>query len=155
PGVRICEHLPLQASIMNRLAVLRSVDCRASNDHYPAPMQAGNPFAQRRDVGEKVATHPSMGSVAARFRGSNDPALPAFVGFADPGLFLADVPGAGPRGGAYEAAGGDRMPGRLTLPAGVSVGRAEDRAGLCQQFDRVRRDLDTGDTMARMDDHRR
>src|SRR5690348_3747910 len=40
PGVRICEHLPLQARIMDRLALVRSVDCRASTDHFPAPMQA-------------------------------------------------------------------------------------------------------------------
>jgi uncharacterized protein (DUF1501 family) len=155
PGVRVCEHLPLQASILDRLAVVRSVDCRASTDHYPAPMQAGNPLAQRRAVGEKTATHPSMGSVAARFRGPNDPALPAFVGFADPGLFFADVLGSGPLGGSHDAVEGDRMAGRLTLPPGVDVARAEDRAGLCRQFDRLRRDLDAGDTMARMDDHRR
>src|SRR5262245_26970495 len=46
PGIRICEHLPRQASIMDRLALVRSVDCRSSNDHFPAPMQAGNPLAQ-------------------------------------------------------------------------------------------------------------
>ena len=46
PGVRVCEHLPLQASIMDRLALVRSVDCQSSNDHFPAPMQAGNPLAQ-------------------------------------------------------------------------------------------------------------
>src|SRR5438270_9040924 len=51
PGVRISEHFPLQASIMDRLALVRSVDCQASTDHYPAPMQAGNPLAQRRAVG--------------------------------------------------------------------------------------------------------
>jgi uncharacterized protein (DUF1501 family) len=155
PGIRFCEHLPLQASIMDRLAVVRSVDCRASNDHYPAPMQAGNPAAQRRGIGEKIATHPSMGSVAARFRGPNDPAVPAYVGFADLNLLFADVLGAGPLGGAYEAADGDMMAGRLKLPAGVSVSRAEDRAGLCRQFDRLRRELDIGDSMARMDDHRK
>jgi uncharacterized protein (DUF1501 family) len=155
PGVRVCEHLPLQASLMDRLALVRSVDCRTSTDHYPAPMQAGNPLAQRRAVGEKTATHPSMGSVAARFRGPNDPALPAFVGFADPGLFFADVLGAGPLGGAHDAVEGDKMAGRLTLPRGVDVARAEDRAELCRQFDRLRRDLDVGDAMARMDDHRK
>ncbi|HJZ55907.1 MAG TPA: DUF1501 domain-containing protein, partial [Gemmataceae bacterium] len=155
PGVRVCEYLPRQAALMDRLAVVRSVDCRASTDHYPAPLQAGNPHAQRRAVGERTATHPSMGSIAARFRGPNDPALPAFVGFADPGLFFADVLGPGPLGGAYEAAEGDRMAGRLSLPRGVTADQAEDRAGLCRQFDRLRRDLDTGDTMARMEDHRR
>jgi uncharacterized protein (DUF1501 family) len=155
PGVRVCEHLPLQASLMDRLALVRSVDCRSSTDHYPAPMQAGNPLAQRTMVGSKVATHPSMGSVAARFRGPNDPAMPAFVGLADPPLFFADILGAGPLGGAYEAVEGDQMAGRLTLPRGVSVERAEDRAELCRQFDRLRRDLDAGDTMARMDHYRR
>src|SRR4029077_7156806 len=69
PGVRVCEHLPLQASLMDRLALVRSVDCRDSTDHYPAPMQAGNPLAQRTMIGATTATHPSMGSVAARFRG--------------------------------------------------------------------------------------
>jgi uncharacterized protein (DUF1501 family) len=43
----------------------------------------------------------------------------------------------------------------LTLPAGVSVKRAEDRAGLSRQFDSLRRNLDVGDNMARMDHYRR
>jgi len=154
PGVRVCEHLPLQARIMDRLAVIRSVDCRSSTDHFPAPMQAGNPFAQRSKIDPHIGTHPSMGSVAARFRGPNDPALPAFAGMADQNLFFADVLGASPMGGAYEAADAANLAGRLTLPRGVSVTRAEDRAGLCKQFDRLRRDLDIGDTMARMDHHR-
>jgi hypothetical protein len=118
-------------------------------------MQAGNPFAQRSKIDPHIGTHPSMGSVAARFRGPNDPALPAFVGMADLNLFFADVLGAGPMGGVYEAADGAKLAGQLTLPRGVSVARAEDRAELTRQFDRLRRDLDVGDTMARMDHHRR
>ena len=47
PGARISEYFPLQATILDRLALVRSVDCRASTDHFPAPMQAGNPLAQR------------------------------------------------------------------------------------------------------------
>jgi uncharacterized protein (DUF1501 family) len=155
PGVRVCEHLPQQASLMDRLALVRSVDCRSSADHFPAPMQAGNPLAQRSTVDPHVGTAPSMGSVAARFRGPNHPAMPAYVGMADVNLLFADVLGAGPLGAAYEAADGAKLAGRLTLPAGVSVERAEDRAGLCQQFDRLRRDLDVGDTLARMDHYRR
>jgi hypothetical protein len=95
-----------------------------------------------------------MGAVAARFRGPNDPAIPAFVGMADLNLFFADVLGAGPLGGAYEAADAAQLAGRLTLPRGVNVSRAEDRAELCRQFDRLRRDLDVGDTMGRMDHYR-
>src|SRR5207248_4853712 len=101
PGVRVNEHLPLQAGILDRLALVRSVDCRASADHYPAPMQAGNPAAQRSKIDPHVGTHPSMGAVAARFRGPNDPAMPAYIGMAHVNLLFADVLGAGPLGGAY------------------------------------------------------
>jgi uncharacterized protein (DUF1501 family) len=154
PGVRISEHFPLQATILDRLALVRSVDCQASMDHFPAPMQAGNPFAQRSKIDPHIGTHPSMGSVAARFRGPNDPAMPAYVGMADENLFFADVLGAGPLGGAYEAADAAQVASRLTLPKGVNVARAEERAELSRQFDRLRRDLDTGDTMARIDHYR-
>src|SRR5712692_1212304 len=47
PGIRVSEYFPLQATIVERLALVRSVDCRASTDHYPAPMQAGNLLSQR------------------------------------------------------------------------------------------------------------
>jgi uncharacterized protein (DUF1501 family) len=155
PGVRISEHFPLQARIMDRLALVRSVDCRSSADHFPAPMQAGNPLAQRSTIDPHIGTHPSMGAVAAKFRGPNDPALPAFVGMGDLNLFFADVLGASPMGGAYEPADAAQLAGRLTMPKGVSVDQLQDRAGLCRQFDWLRRDLDAGDTMARMDHYSR
>ena len=155
PGVRVSEFFPLQARIMNRLTLVRSVDCRSSTDHYPAPMQAGNPLAQRSAISSSVGTHPSMGSVTARFRGPNDPSMPPFVGLADPPLWLADVLGSGPLGGVYEPVRGHEMANRLTLPPAVNVNRAQDRAELCRQFDNLRRNLDTGDAMDRMDHYRR
>src|SRR4029077_12912113 len=155
PGIRVSEHFPLQAKIMDRLALVRSVDCQASADHFPAPMQAGNPYAQRSKIDPHIGTHPSMGSVAARFRGANDPAMPAFVGMADLNLFFADVLGAGPMGGAYEAADAAQLAGRMTLPPGIEVARAKDRAELSRQFDGLRRGLVVGDTTARMDHYRR
>jgi hypothetical protein len=48
PGVRVCEHLPLQARLMHKLTLLRAVDCSASN-HTPITMQAGNALARRTD----------------------------------------------------------------------------------------------------------
>src|SRR5207249_650451 len=55
----------------------------------------------------------------------------------------------------YEPGRGEQMAGQLSLPQGVRVDQAQDRAELCRQFDRLRRDLDVGDTMARMDHYRR
>ncbi len=82
PGIQVCEHLPLQAKIMDKLSIIRSVDCSASN-HTPITMQAGNPLARRTDDGNDGGGYPSMGSVAARFRGPNVPGMPSFVGLAD------------------------------------------------------------------------
>jgi len=155
PGVRLGEHLPLLAGIMDRLALVRSVDCRTSVDHFPAPMQAGDPAAQRSKVNPYIGTHPAMGAVAARFRGPNDPGMPAYAGVADTNLFFADILGADPMGGAFNAVDAAQMAGRLTLPPAVSVGRAGDRATLSKQFDRLRRDLDLGGFMAQTDHYRR
>lgn len=154
PGIQVSEHLPLLADIMDRLALVRSVDCGASMDHFPAPMQAGNAAAQRNKVNPYIGTHPSMGAVAARFRGPNDPAMPAFAGAADLNLFFADILGADPMSGTFNAVDAAQLAGRLTLPKGISAARAEDRAGLCRGFDRLRRDLDLGGNMAQMNEYR-
>jgi hypothetical protein len=154
PGVRLCEHLPLQASILHRLSVIRSVDCRDSEGHHPAVMQSGNgaAFKDLRPTGGPLAGRfPSMGSVAARFRGANDPEMPAFVGMADPSLWHADVWGAGQLGTAYEPIRETDLLGRLEMPAGLSVARAQDRAAVRREFDRLRRELDASGNMERMD----
>jgi hypothetical protein len=148
PGIHVCEHLPLQARIMDKLTILRSVDCRASN-HTPITMQAGNALARRTNDGKDGAGYPSMGSIAAKFRGPNDPDLPAFVGLAD--NWKADVWGAGHMGSAYEPVKGAELAGRLALPAGLSLARLQDRDALRRQFDALQRDLDSKDTMERID----
>jgi hypothetical protein len=148
PGIRVCEHLPLQARIMDRLTILRAVDCSASN-HTPITMQAGNALARRTEDGRDGGGFPSMGSVAARFRGANVPGMPAFVGLAP--SWRADVWGAGHMGSAYEPVNGLELPGRLAMPSGVNVDRLQDREALRRRFDQLRRDLDAGANMERMD----
>ena len=161
PGVRIGEHLPLQASILDRLAIIRSVDCRDSFDHRAAVMQTGNSqaLADLKGTldGPLKGRWPSMGSIAARFRGANDPDLPPFVGLADPALTLwhSDIWGAGELGSAFEPIAETGLAGRLGLPPGVNVARAQDRDGLRRQFDRLRRDLDASGAMSRMDQYDR
>lgn len=152
PGIRVSDHLPLQASIMDRLSLIRSVDCRASN-HTPITMQAGNALARRTNDGTDGGGYPSMGSVAAKFRGSNDPALPAFVGLAD--SWKADVWGAGSLGAAYEPIQGTDLAGRVKLPEGVSIPQLRDRDELRRRLGSVQRDIDTSGTADRMDGHTR
>ncbi len=150
PGIRICDQLPMQASIMDRLNLIRSVDCRASN-HTPITLQAGNPLARRTDDGKDGGGYPSMGSIAARFRGANDPALPAFVGLAE--SWKADVWGAGRLGTAYEPIQGKDLAGKMNLPAGVTVPHLRNRDELRRRFDTFHREVDRSGTASAMDEH--
>ncbi len=148
PGVRFGEHLPKQASIMDKLTIVRSVDCKASN-HTPITMQAGNPLARRLDKFDDGDGYPSMGSVVAKFRGANNPDLPAFIGLAP--SWKADVWEAGHMGSAYAPVDGGELAGRVKLPQGLQLDRLSNRDELRRQFDQLRRDLDRNEMMARTD----
>ena len=152
PGVRFTEHMPLQASIADKLSIIRSVDCRASN-HTPITMQAGNPLARRTNDGNDGGGFPSMGSVAAKFRGPNDPAMPAFVGLAD--SWASDVWESGDMGNQFAPVKGHELAGKFDMPAGINVDRLQDRHGLRQSLDRFARDLDSDRTLDRVDRYTR
>jgi hypothetical protein len=139
PGVHFSEHLPLQASIADKLSVIRSVDCLKSN-HTPITMQAGNPLARRTNDGKDGGGYPSMGSVVSKFRGSNDPDMPAFVGLARD--WVSDVWGAGQMGTDFEPVKGLELTGKFNMPKGVKVPRLQDRDNLRRQFDRLRKDVE-------------
>ena len=148
PGISLCEHLPLQASIADKLSFLRAVDCKASN-HTPITMQAGNPLARRTDDNKDGGGYPSMGSVVAKFRGSNHPDLPPFVGLAP--AWNADVWESGQMGSAYKPVKGLELSGKFGLPKGIQLDRLQDRDRLRQSFDRFRKDLDTNRTLENLD----
>ena len=148
PGLALCEHLPLQASIADKLSFLRAVDCKAS-DHTPITMQAGNPLARRTNDNKDGAGYPSMGSVVAKFRGPNHPDLPPFVGLAP--AWAADVWESGHLGSAYKPVKGLELVGKFGLPKGVQLDRLEDRDRLRQSFDRFRRDLDAHHMLENLD----
>lgn len=148
PGVQLSEHLPLQASIADKLSFVRAVDCKASN-HTPITMQAGNPLARRSDDGRDGDGYPSMGSVVSKFRGSNHPDMPAFVGLAP--SWKADVWEAGHMGSAYAPVNGLELVGKFGLPSGIEVPRLNDRDQLRTSFDRMRRDLDRSETLDKLD----
>jgi hypothetical protein len=152
PGVRFSEYLPRQAAILDKLTVIRSVDCSAS-DHTPITMQAGNPLARRTNDGRDGGGYPSMGSVAAKFRGPVDPALPAFVALAD--SMKADVWGAGHMGGAYEPIQGTALAGQFVAPKGVSIDRLSDREQLRRDFNTMRAAFDESGAMDSLDRYSR
>src|SRR5262245_61257618 len=69
PGVRLCELMPRQAEMMDRLALLRGVQS-VENDHYLAEVYTGLPRA--------AGKRPAFGSVVSRLAKHESP-LPPYV----------------------------------------------------------------------------
>ena len=148
PGVQFSEHLPLQASIADKLSIIRSVDCSAS-DHTPITMQAGNSLARRTDDGKDGGGFPSMGSIVAKFRGPNDPDMPAFLGLAD--NWARDVWYSGHMGDQYAPVEGLKLADGLALPAGITISRLQDRERLRREVNRFGHQTEKPAVLASMD----
>jgi len=140
-GVQICEHMPLQARMWDKLSVVRSVV--ATDEHSDCYVTTGYPENTNR-----VAGHPSFGSVISKLRsgGTND--VPPFVTLrghglgTEPGYLGVSHRPFSPSGPGME---------NLRLANGIKVDRMDDRKNLLGQFDTVRRDIDASGTMKGMD----
>lgn len=74
PGVRVCEHLPRTARLMEHVTAVRSVNHKVIDEHafatnlvHTGRMVSGN------------AIYPSIGSIVAHRRGAANPAVPAYL----------------------------------------------------------------------------
>jgi hypothetical protein len=165
PGVQICEHLPKHAAMLDRFTLIRSVDARGSSHEPNRVFQTGNRAAAPR-TNPKGHLYPGIGSVVAKFRGPNHPAMPPYVAFMksrshiafggylgkeyDP--FIADRAAKLP---VYTNVGVDT--GQMTggdifqLPRGISLERIRERQALSREFDTLRRELDVTGSMEAMD----
>jgi hypothetical protein len=140
-GIQICEHMPLQAKMFDKLAVVRSIV--SVDEHSDSLVMTGYPERDNR-----TANHPSFGSVVSKLRG-NGGDVPPYVSLrgmsrygTEPGfLGIAHRPFT-PGGAALQ---------NLRLPRDVSLDRLDQRKALLAGFDDVRRDLDTNGTMQGMD----
>jgi hypothetical protein len=139
-GTRICELMPLQASIMDELALLRGIRS-VENDHFLSEVYSGLP----RGAGKR----PAFGSVVSRLAGCAA-AIPTYVSLDRPTTdqFEFEKPyyaGAGhspfrPFGSAVE----DLQPVK-------SFEQLQDRKHLLSEFDTMRRDLDKSDALTGLD----
>ena len=78
PGVRICEYLPKSAAIMDKLTLIRSVDCRDSNHQPNQVMQTANREAEPR-LNPNGHQYPAIASLVAKLHGSNHASMPPSV----------------------------------------------------------------------------
>jgi hypothetical protein len=75
PGVHLCEYLPKQAAMMDRFTLIRSIDCRESNHEPNMVMQTAQLAAEPR-TNPKGHLYPAIGSIVAKLRGAQHPAMP-------------------------------------------------------------------------------
>src|SRR5688500_2352339 len=146
PGIRICEHLPRVAAIMDKVAVIRSM-VGAEDNHYDYQCMTG-----RLKRGEPPGGWPSIGSVISKLQGATDPGMPPFIGL-EPVMqhkpYNASGPGfLGIGYRSFRPSGEGRTD--LTLN-GVTVDRLSDRKALLASFDQFRRDVDGSGLMSGLD----
>jgi hypothetical protein len=140
PGVSICEHMPLQAQIMDRLALLRGVRS-VENDHFLSEVYSGLP----RTAGRR----PAFGSAVSRLAGTGS-GLPAYVSLdratTDP--FEFEKPYYAGAGHAPFRPFGEALANMTPVK---SLDRLRDRKQLLAAFDTLRRDLDRQDSFDGLD----
>ncbi|MCA9054941.1 MAG: DUF1501 domain-containing protein [Planctomycetaceae bacterium] len=165
PGTFICEHLPKQASMMDRFTLIRSVDCAKSSHQPNQVMQTANREAAPR-TNPKGDRYPAIGSIVAQHRGPNHPAMPPYVVFHkhpthvawggwlgkefDPfdGNLAADLPMLDLVGKPLGKTSGGTL---FQTSAGLSHERVFDRRTLTGDLDRLRRGLDHSGSMDALD----
>jgi hypothetical protein len=158
PGFDIGELFPLQAKIADRFSLVRSLH-HNQGDHFTGGhyMLTGRGGASGADTAGK---YPFVGSIATSVTGPRKPGMPAnmAVPYAmsiglRPGYFGANYVGL--QHNPFETEGDPNAPNfavqNIQLTGGLSIDRLQDRQGLSQYFDKLRRDTDTRGTLAAMD----
>ena len=134
PGFELCEHLPLQATIADKLALVRTVQFVEPMQHELEEVYTGYP---------KSAKRPAFGSIISRLS-ENRPDVPSYVSLEySEGLTSYEHPRyAGAGHSPLHVAGGEGVR-NLGMQPGMLRPRLDNRRELLQTFDAIRRNVDT------------
>ncbi len=146
PSLRLTEHLPRFAKVLGKFAQIRSVNHRMGNHNSAGyySLTGHAPPTDDQRLRDTLELYPGYGSVAAKFRPTEDPAIPSYASFP---YRIADgsvVPGQGASfiGKAYDPFFVNRNPNaadfrlpELSLPASMPIDRLDDRRGLLARID--------------------
>tara|TARA_Y100000588_G_scaffold391754_1_gene501332 strand:- start:715 stop:1845 length:1131 start_codon:yes stop_codon:yes gene_type:complete len=160
PGLRISELLPHHAKVMDKCTVIRSFT-HGNGDHWAAAhwLLTGYLGANGSD---RVPRRPSMQSVSSYLLGPRKIGVPSGININDGGFGFHGAAYLGVNHNPFRI--GDysygNEAGRLptgsdksfSLVDGLSESRVMNRVSLLNQFDRLRRDVDSTGTFASMDD---
>ena len=121
PGVRLCEHLPKLAPLMNRVTAVRTVHHNVIDEHAAATnrMHTGRPISG-------TVTYPSLGSIIAHERGPAAAGAPPYVLIGYPNVTRG--PGfLGAKAGYLYLTDTGRGPAGLSRPEVISASRQARR----------------------------
>ncbi|HKB03069.1 MAG TPA: DUF1501 domain-containing protein [Gemmataceae bacterium] len=146
PGVQVCEHLPLHARIMDKLAIVRGIKSNDLGDHTPHYILTGSPDRGKRPV---------FGAVVSHLQPKSD-GMPSYVSlmYKPPGLYDNEGPvylGPAHRPFVPKAEG----LANLSLAKGVSTEQLADRKGLLKTFDTLSREVEHRGNMSGIDAYTR
>jgi hypothetical protein len=159
PGIEVTELFPLQAKIADKFSVVRSL-AHGTGDHFTG----GHWMLTGRGAGvggnSTPGKYPFFGSIATRMLGPRQPGMPANVAIPHamsiglrPGYFGGNY--LGPQENPFETEGDPNNPKfqvkNLGLATQLTLDRLNDRRGLTNQFDHLRREADRGGTLDAID----
>jgi hypothetical protein len=142
PGIQICEHMPRQAKMFDKLAVVRSII--SVDEHSDSLVMTGYPERENR-----ITNHPSFGAVVSKLRGAGGSEVPPFVSLRGMSRYGTEPGYLGIAHRPFTPSGAGLQ--NLRLPSSVSLSRLDNRKALLAGFDDLRRDSDLSGTMAGMD----
>jgi hypothetical protein len=157
PGLRICEHLPHTAQVMNHVSIVRSMHHPMTNHNAAAftALCGRNPLKGDLELlGNDRNDPPCYGSILSASLTAHH-GLPKFVALPHVMYNVVQLPGqvAGFLGSAHNPFQVNADPSaanfhldELDLPGGLSIERLDDRASLLHRLDGCRQ---RGDELAR------
>jgi hypothetical protein len=142
-GFDICELFPKQAQIADKLALVRTVQFVEPMQHELEECYTGFPKAEKRPV---------FGSIISRFRDGGDARIPRYVSLDQYYGNHAELENPRYVGAAHRPfLYGSEGVKNLSLSPKLTRARLDDRKGLRNAFDTLRRDLDTREDMGAID----
>jgi len=142
-GVQFGEHLPRQATAMDKLSIVRSA-YHTNAGHGMGSQWMLTGYQPTIEVNDNI--YPATGSVVAKMRGPNQPGLPAYVNLPR----VLNLGKAAYLGASYNPFAPDNDPNtdnfqvrNLKLPGVIDGDRLGRRRELLGELDKIRRDIDT------------
>ncbi len=151
PGIDVCEHLPLHARIADKFSLIRSC-AHDEADHFAGHRRFLSGYGQLKQGTGYESHYPQVGAVATRLLSKPGQGLP-------PAIAVGGVVVNGPDYAAGVSEGYWSPVYRVPIVNGslanasltVAPERLADRRHLQSQLDRLRRDVDTRESMSALD----